>query len=364
MTQSNYKQAVLAFGNYHTGLPSHDLTFDEFSVIPLSGGLINHTYKVESKLWPPFLLQQINQHVFTKPEDVQQNYIHLAEYAEFEFTGLKLPYPIYYDKISSLYIDNSGDYWRAFEFIADGKMLAVAEKSSQAKATAKTFAKFTAAYEEFNVDLLKETIPDFHNLSFRYKQFEESLNGELYERMQKAMPLVQELKQRERYKFFYEEISESDFFPKRVMHHDAKIANILFSKTTGKVICPVDFDTSMPGYFFSDLGDMVRSMACSLDESSIDFEKITIRKDFYNAIIEGYLSVMEKKFTISENKYIHYAGLLMIYMQALRYMTDYLNGDIYYKINYPEQNFDRAKNQIVLLTKLEDFLKKEFQFKA
>lgn len=364
MTQPNYKQAVLAFGNYHPDLPSYDLAFDEFSIIPLSGGLINHTFKVESKLWPPFLLQQINQHVFTTPEDVQENYIHLVDFAEFEFTGLKLPLPNYYDSMKSLYIDNAGNFWRAFEFIEDGKMLGIAEKPSQAKATAKTFAKFTAAYDDFNIDLLQETIPDFHNLSFRYTQFEESLNGEEYERMQKAMPLVEELKQRERYNFFYKEISESDEFPKRVMHHDAKIANILFSKTTGKVICPVDFDTSMPGYFFSDLGDMIRSMACSLDETSIDFDKITIRKEFYNAIVEGYLSVMEKQLTASEKRYIHYAGLLMIYMQALRYMADYLNGDLYYKINYPEQNFDRAKNQLILLKKLEEFLEKEFQFKA
>ncbi len=357
MNQPNYKQAVLAFGNYHPDLPSFDLAFDEFTVTSLSGGLINNTYKVESKLWPPFLLQQINQNVFKKPGEVHENYIHLSEYAEFEFTGLKLPWPHYYDSKNSLLIDETGNYWRAFEFIEDGKMLSIAEKTSQAKATAKAFANVTAAYDDFNVDLLHETIPDFHNLSFRFKQFEESLNGEQYERMQKAMPLVEELKQRERYKFFYEEITESDQFPKRVMHHDAKIANILFSKTNGKVLCPVDFDTTMPGYFFSDLGDMIRSMACSLNETSTDFENITIRKDFYEAIVDGYLSVMEKQLTDSEKKYIHYAGLMMIYMQALRYMADYLNGDIYYQITYPEQNFDRAKNQLTLLKSLEQFLK-------
>ena len=365
MAQPNYKQAVLVFGNYHPDLPSYDLKIDEFSVIPLTGGLINHTYKVESKVWPPFLLQQINQNVFTNPEAVQENYIHLSEYAEFEFTGLKLPWPYYYESMKSLYLDKDGNYWRAFEFIEDGKMLGIAEKTSQAKATAKAFAKFTAAFNEFNVDLLKAVIPDFHNLSFRYKQFEDSLNGEHYERMDKAIPLVNELKKRERYKHFYEIITESpETFPQRVMHHDAKIANILFSKTSGKVICPVDLDTAMPGYFFSDLGDMIRSMACSLDETSTDFENIIIRKEFYKVIVEGYLSVMENQFSESEKKYIHYSGLLMIYMQALRYLTDYLNGDIYYKINYPEQNFSRAKNQLVLLKKLEEFLEKEFYFAA
>ena len=98
-------------------------------------------------------------------------------------------------------------------------------------------------------------------------------------------------------------------------------------------------------------------MACSSDETSTDFENITIRKDFYKAIVDGYLSVLEKQLTASEKKYIHYAGLIMIYMQALRYMADYLNGDIYYQTTYPEQNFNRAKNQLTLLKSLEQFLK-------
>jgi hypothetical protein len=118
----------------------------------------------------------------------------------------------------------------------------------------------------------------------------------------------------------------------------------------------------MPGYFFSDLGDMIRSMACSYDENSTEFDKITIRKKFYNAILEGYLMVMNKQLTDSEKKYIHYAGLLMIYMQSLRFLTDYLNGDIYYQISYPEQNFNRATNQLTLLGQLEKFLAAEYSF--
>jgi len=242
-------------------------------------------------------------------------------------------------------------------------MLNIAEMPSQAKATAKAFAKFTAAFDDFNVGMLKETIPDFHNLSHRYRQFEEALQGELYERMPKAMPLIDELKKRERYKFFYEEIADSVEFPKRVMHHDAKIANILFSKTTGKVICPVDLDTTMPGYFFSDLGDMIRSMSCSADENNTDFDNLGIRKKYYEAIIEGYMSIMEKQLTLPEKKYIHYSGLLIIYMQSLRFLSDYLNGDVYYKTIYPEQNFDRAKNQLTLLQRLEEFLSAEYDFK-
>ena len=360
MNEEIPKEVLETFTTYSADLPDHSA--GEIIVERIGGGLINHSYKITCQLKSDFLLQQINKKVFSNPQDVQENYLAIWQYAEFEFTGLRLPSPKYCGRNATLFIDEKENYWRAFEFIDNANMLLVAKKPSQAKATAKAFAKFTAAFDEFNVQSLKTVIPNFHNLSFRYQQFEESLNTELYERMGKASLFINELKQRERYKHFYEIIIESDEFLQRVMHHDAKIANILFSKESGKVICPVDFDTVMPGYFFSDLGDIIRSMACSHDENSMDFENIAIRKDFYDAIIEGYMFVMEKQLTESEKKYIHYAGLLMIYMQALRFLTDYLNGDIYYRIEYPEQNLNRAKNQFILLEKLEGFLGTEYNF--
>jgi thiamine kinase-like enzyme len=325
---------------YTEVLESYASPLHKFIVEPLDGGLINNSFKVTSTTKHySILLQRINHHVFKKPENVQLNYQLLWQYLKSSEIDFKIPEPKYFP----------GD-------------IGIAETTEQAKTTAKTFAEFTLAFQDLDAELLKETIPDFHNLSFRYKQFEDALKSGQKEKIQKATPLIEELKQRNRYANFYVIITESEEFPKRVMHHDAKIANILFSKETGEVICPVDFDTTMPGYFFSDLGDMIRSMACSLDENSTDFENISIRKDFYSAIIDGYLSVIEKQLTPSEKKYIHYAGILIIYMQALRFITDYLNGNIYYKTNYPEQNFDRAKNQLALLKKLEEFLKEEYSF--
>jgi thiamine kinase-like enzyme len=362
MKQEIPQEVLEAFSTYESALPDHSA--GEIIVQKLGGGLINHSYKICCELKPDFLLQQINKNVFEHPEDVQENYIGIWQYAEFEFTGLRLPSPKYCSKNTTLFVDEKGNYWRAFEFIDDARMLSIAEKPGQAKATAKAFARFTAAFDDFNVRMLKNVIPGFHDLSLRYKQFEEALNSELYERIAKALPLIDELKQRERYKHFYEIITESDEFPQRVMHHDAKIANVLFSNKTGKIICPVDFDTVMPGYFFSDPGDMIRSMACSEDENSTNFNKISIRKTFYEAIIKGYLEVMGKQLTDSEKKYIHYAGLLLIYMQALRFLTDYLNGDVYYRTEYAEQNFDRAKNQLILLQKLEEFLSSNYSFKV
>ena len=355
MILSPSPEVLSAFGNYEPDLPDHSP--GEMVVEPLGGGLINHTYKVCSEFKTPFILQCINKHVFQDPTAVQENYIHIWEYAQYESTRLRIPEPRYCGESITLFVDDNENYWRAFEYIGNTITIPSASTKNQAITTAGAFAKFTAAFHDFHTELLKNVIPGFHDLGLRYAQFEESLKGEYYERMSKAMSLVDELKKRERYKHFYEIMTESpDDFPLRVMHHDAKIANVLFNKKNGRVICPIDLDTVMPGYFFSDLGDMIRSMACINDEDSREFDRIKIRKDYYNAIVSNYLSVMGNQLTPSEKKYIHYAGLLMVYMQALRFLTDYLNGDTYYRTNYPDQNFDRAMNQYVLLMRLEEWL--------
>ncbi len=355
------REVLAAFTMYES--PLSDADVETVAVETIGGGLINHSFRISSRVKPDFLLQQINKKVFANPEHVQENYITIWEYAAFEFTGLRLPSPKHCGNMTTLFVDADENYWRAFEFINESQMFPVAQTPVQAKATAATFAKFTAAFNDFNIHQLKEVIPGFHDLSLRYQQFEAAINGEAYERMAKALPLIDELKKRERYKHFYEIIIESNEFPKRVMHHDAKIANVLFDNQTGEVICPVDFDTVMPGYFFSDLGDMIRSMVCSEDETCADFEGISIRSEFYEAIISGYLEVIGEQLTGTEKKYIHYSGLLMIYMQTLRFMTDYLNGDVYYRISHPEQNLLRAKNQLVLLQKLEEFLSQSYNFR-
>jgi Ser/Thr protein kinase RdoA (MazF antagonist) len=156
---------------------------------------------------------------------------------------------------------------------------------------------------------------------------------------------------------FYESLADAKKYPVRLMHHDCKITNILFDSNTGRVICPIDLDTLMPGKFVSDLGDMIRTMACSENEESTNWEAISIRAPFYHAILKGYLEGIGPILTEDEKKNIHYSGLLLVYMQALRFLSDFLQGDKYYKTTYPDQNLNRALNQITLLEKLENFLK-------
>jgi Ser/Thr protein kinase RdoA (MazF antagonist) len=335
---------------------------EKYSIEQLGNGLINHTFKIsEKKSGKALLIQQINKNVFKKPLDVQDNYIKLYDYKNGS-QQILFPSPVALKNEGSLFTDADGNYWRAFEFLEGTETLDVPHNAEQAYATAKTFGQITAFLSSFEADKLNIVIPHFHNLAFRYKQFEEAFKNAKEERLKKAAALIEEIKSRGYTNFYAQIVARPADFPTRVMHHDAKIANVLFDKKTGKVICAIDFDTTMPGYFFSDLGDMIRSMACSSDEHNTDFENLHIRKDFYKAIVNGYLEVMNNYLTTAEKKYIHSAGLIMIYMQAVRFIADYLNNDTYYQISYAEQNFDRGLNQITLLKNLEQFLTEEYNF--
>ena len=329
---------------------------DTLTIDPVKGGLINSSFVVRGTHTRPFLLQQINQQVFRDPEAVQQNYIQIWSASRNSSQSLSIPAPIAYLDNRYLYRSREGQYWRATEFVEDSFSKSVATDPQQAYTTAKTFACYTASLHHLDQSLLNIVIPGFHNLYERYVQFEQALSGASPERKKTAEQPIHELVRRKKYADFYRQlIRDPSGYPVRVMHHDAKIANVLFNREE-QVICAVDFDTVMPGYFFSDLGDMIRSMACNEDENFRDIDQLHLRPEYYDAIVSGYLEVMEPYLTASEKEHIHYAGILMIYMQALRFLSDYLNGDVYYRTEYEGQNLDRTANQLKLLQELENYL--------
>jgi thiamine kinase-like enzyme len=158
----------------------------------------------------------------------------------------------------------------------------------------------------------------------------------------------------------FQKIQTDTNFKLRVTHHDTKISNVLFDKD-GNGLCVIDLDTVMPGYFISDVGDMMRTYLSPVSEEEKDLNKIEIREDFFQAIVEGYLANIKSELGERELNHFVYAGKFMIYMQAIRFLTDYLNNDKYYGAAYEDQNFIRANNQVTLLQRLldkEEILKK------
>jgi hypothetical protein len=353
MNENIILKAAAQFG---TGIPMPE---------PIGDGLIHQTYKVNfTGNGGPVVLQCINQRTFPQPENIIHNYRVVYNYLQTQPGAVKIPALVTTHHNKYFWIDEEDNFWRASIFIPDSHSLAVPSNESDAYRAARCFAELTRSLAGLDTDQLNIIIPDFHNLRSRYHQFEEAIAKAGIMRLLRSTHIISELRQRKKLVDFYGSVENENDYPTRVMHHDCKISNILFDKATNAVLCPVDLDTVMPGKFFSDIGDMIRSMACPVDENSTAWEKITILGDYYQAIITGYLDGMGNLLTEKEKSSLHYSGLVMIYMQSLRFVTDFLNNDIYYQTSYPEQNLNRALNQFILLEQLEEFLSLTYGFKG
>lgn len=334
------------------GIPSDAL------MIPITSGIINKTWKVSSTKGN-FILQQINNHVFINPELIHGNIAAIAAYLKKNYSNYLFPSPVLNTEGTQLLKETDSSYFRVFPFIEGTHTIDVVENPKQAFEAAEQFGRFTAYLGGFDCTKLKITIPDFHNLSYRYRQFQDALTAGNSERIRSEKNLIGKLEKMNFLVKQYDAITQNPSFKKRVTHHDTKISNVLFNEQDNAV-CIIDLDTVMPGYFISDVGDMMRTYLCSVSENEEDISKIEVRPDYYYAIVEGYYKEMENELTTEEKKHFFFAGQFMIYMQALRFLTDYLNNDIYYQIQYPTHNLVRAINQVVLLERLMEY---ETEFK-
>lgn len=330
-------------------LKEFGLNANEVTITPINQGLINHTWKVGQN-GHAFILQQVNNTVFQNPEDIAFNIEEISRYLKYQHPEYFFVSPVKTFDGNELVYKNENGYFRVFPFVQGSHAINVVETPEQAYEGAKQFGKFTAVLSGFDCTKLKITIPNFHNLSLRYKQFEEALRKGNSNRLKEAATLISQLKDWSDIETEYEKIKTLADFKLRVTHHDSKINNVLFD-TDNNGLCVIDLDTVMPGYFISDVGDMMRTYLSPVSEEEKDFSKIVIRKKYYEAIVDGYMSEMKDELTEVEKKCFFYAGKFSIYMQALRFLTDYLNDDKYYGSAYPGQNLIRASNQIGLLQK-------------
>ena len=319
------------------------------SVEPFGTGLINNTWIVKETS-QKYILQRINVNVFKEPEAIASNIDYLARYIKKKHPGYKFAAPVVASSGDTMVYKENG-YYRMFGFIEGSHTTDVVETAQQAYEAATQFGRFTRILDGIDVNNLKITIPDFHNLSLRYRQFLKAIENGAAKRKEQATLLIDELLNHSAIVKEYERIIGDKNFIKRVTHHDTKISNVLFDEDD-KGICVIDLDTVMPGYFISDVGDMMRTYLSPVSEEESDFSKIAIREDFYQAIVNGYYNEMKDVLTEPEGQHFFYAGCFMIYMQALRFLTDFLNNDIYYGEKYPGHNLVRAGNQAVLLQRL------------
>jgi Ser/Thr protein kinase RdoA (MazF antagonist) len=319
---------------------------------PHGKGLINRTWLVKAGK-ADYILQKINQNVFKSPEDIADNIELIDSYVKKNHPRYFLPTPLKTQDGRSMVFDPGQGCYRLFSFVKGSQVFDVVQKPEQAFEAARQFGLFTHSLSGLALQNLKPTLPGFHDLVKRYEQFKSVVANGNDLRIKEAKKEIRFLQANEQIVSVYEKIKNSKEFRSRVIHHDTKISNVLFDQKE-KAICVIDLDTVMPGYFISDVGDMMRTYLSPVNEEEKDLSKIEVREDYFEAIIRGYFSEMGNELTKDEVRHFVYAGMFMIYMQALRFLTDHLNNDIYYGISYEGHNYVRAKNQITLLKALQE----------
>ncbi|HEY5371434.1 MAG TPA: aminoglycoside phosphotransferase family protein [Hanamia sp.] len=331
-------------------LDAYDLPIENLLVEPINTGLINSTWFIKNS-HQSFILQKVNDNVFKNPGAIATNIRLIADYLSKHQPRYLFAQPVQTKSGEEMkYIKGSG-YYRLIPFIENSHTITTVEKPGQAFEAAKKFGEFTRLLSGFPVGKLQTTLPDFHNLALRYQQFLAALENGNQPRILESKELIKFIKDNRNIVEIYEEILRNPSFKLRVTHHDTKISNVLFDKEN-KGLCVIDLDTVMPGYSISDVGDMMRTYLSPANEEEKDFSKIEIREAYFKSIWEGYMSEMQNELNREERHHFIYSGKFMIYMQAIRFLTDYLNNDTYYGARYEEQNFVRAGNQIVLLKRL------------
>ncbi len=327
----------------------------DYSVKSFGDDLINHTWKIISS-GKEFLLQKINQKVFHRPINIMENCSLLSDYFLRNHPGYLFISPLINNDRRNYVVDAENNYYRLFPFVKDSYTCNEVRKPTMAYEATKQFGRFTNLLSNFDPSSLHVTVPDFHNLTLRQRQFESALQSGNRKRIEESRETISFLVTQTELVETFEKIRLSPEFKLRVIHHDAKINNVLFDIGTDVGLCVIDLDTVMPGYYISDVGDMLRTYLSPASEEETDFSRISIRDEFFQQIVRGYLEEMKSKLSDYEIQFFLYAGKFSIYIQAIRFLTDYLNNDIYYSVKYPDHNLIRANNQSVLL---KSFLEKE-----
>ncbi len=303
-----------------------------------------------------YTLQRINHEVFKDPEGLMDNFSrvtnHLQGKMAEEQSGKQCLCVIPAKDGRSFHRESNGNYWRVTKFVDGGRSFEVPENTKQAYEAAKAFGEFQSKLTDLPGEPLIDTIPDFHNTRMRFEYFRSAVEKDQAGRSSGVRDLID-------FAFRREALSDrikGENFPVRVVHNDTKLNNVLLHKNSGEGLCVVDLDTVMPGCALHDFGDLVRTAACSAFEDEVDLEKVSFLPDVFGAIVEGYLESAGDMLDSDEVGHLAIAPQVITYELGLRFLADYLDGDLYFKVKRSGHNLDRARAQFKLLSSMEDHL--------
>lgn len=332
--------------------------YDESAEVkPLGKGHINDSYKVTTAT-QAYVLQRINHHIFTNVAELQRNIQRVTEHirkklqergaSDIDRRVLTL---VPTQEGALFFKDETGDYWRLMNYIEDSYSYDDINPELAYRAGI-AFGDFQKMLSDLPGGPLFETIPNFHNMESRIASFRESVKANKAGRLDRVRDLVREIEARAEEMCKAERLHREGKLPKRTNHCDTKVNNILFD-ADDRVLCVVDLDTVMPGYVLSDFGDFIRTGANTGDEDDQNLDRVSVDLEIFKAYAKGYLQEAKSFLTDIEIEHLAFGAKLLTYMQTVRFFTDYLDGDTYYKIAYPAHNLVRTQAQFKLLLSLE-----------
>ena len=330
------------------------------NIAPYGGGHINDTFLVTCTDGGEYVLQHINSYVFKHPDEIMENILGVTKFIAAKLTaagrdatrGTLTICPTSDGK--DFYVDSSGEFWRVALNIRKSTAYDFAESAEMFRKSGAAFGEFQGMLADYPADTLRETIPHFHDTPDRIRQLEDAIRDNKAGRLgEVAAEIDFVLSRREDCAVLMNMLREGKL-PLKVTHNDTKMSNVLIDDITGEAVCVIDLDTVMPGLTAFDYGDSIRAGATTAAEDETDLTKVHFDLDLFKAYTEGFLSTAGDALTENEIRTLPVGAKLMTLEVGMRFLADYLNGDVYFKTKYPQHNLDRARNQLHLVKEMEE----------
>jgi hypothetical protein len=327
------------------------------SAEPYGSGHINDTYCVvfhQAGVPVRYIFQRINHNIFKNPvalmENVQRVTTHLAAKAKGMPDATRRVLTLIPTRAGpGWHVDAGGNHWRAYLFIEKARTYDAVESTEQAFKAAQAFGQFQRMLADLPPPRLNDTIPDFHHTPKRFAALEGAIKADVAGRAQQAAP---EIEFALAHKSITGVLLDANL-PERVTHNDTKFNNVMLDHATGEGICVIDLDTVMPGLALYDFGDMVRTTTSPAKEDERELSKVTMQFPMFEALVRGYLSSAGDFLTDAEKQQLAFAGKLITFEIGIRFLTDYLAGDVYFKVHRDGHNLDRCRTQFRLVQSIE-----------
>lgn len=330
---------------------------------PFGSGHINDTFRITCNLADGgikhYILQRMNKEVFTKPLELMENVVNVTSYlrkiiiekgGDPERETLNI---IPTKDGGHYYKDSIGEYWRVYTFIEDAFSYDAVEKPEDFYESAVAFGNFQSLLADYPADTLHETIEGFHDTKKRFARFKEVVAADVCGRAASVQKEIQFVLDHEETANVLGDLLAKGELPLRVTHNDTKLNNIMIDKTTGKGLCVIDLDTVMPGLAVNDFGDSIRFGASTAAEDEPDLDKVSCSMDLFDLYTKGFIEGCKGSLTPKEIEMLPMGAKVMTFECGMRFLTDYLEGDVYFKIHREGHNLDRCRTQFKLVSDME-----------